>query len=348
MLKKLFCVHLLLICAATAAAQTAVNNLVNLPEADTLIYVSPQRILKDAAPKVMTPADVNKMREQFADIKKAIGIDPTSVDTLVLAVRFHKPSGDLSFVAPDVMAVLSGDFSSESLLTLARLYLQDRLRDEKYGTKSISLVKIDPLIAAAEKNSMLKPYTELAIAPLSINSLVIGNVSYVKAALDAADGTNRINVASVNSLLRDPNALISAAGSPLATFAKSFGLNGTETTTRDPRCVTSFGNFYAGVTMEGNNFIVRGAMNADNPDTAKIINSLLSAVMEQAVDSVPDKDSQAVLKTLTLVAKESEVVLQASIPEKTVAEFIRKKSESSTKPATTQPARKPVRKRRRK
>src|SRR5687767_1400472 len=143
--------------APKAFAQNPQAALANLPEADALIYVSPQRILNEAAPRVMDPAELAKARATFTDMKKGAGIDPSSIEYLVIAVRFNKPAADLSFVAPDVMAVVGGDFSSDSLMTLGQLYLQDKLRVEKYGSKSIALMKVDPIAAQAEKNPILKP-----------------------------------------------------------------------------------------------------------------------------------------------------------------------------------------------
>ena len=143
----------LLTLAPNVVAQSAAASLAALPEADVLIYVSPQRILNEAAPRVMPPAEITKMRAAFADIKKGVGIDPSTLEYLVIAVRFHKPASDLSFVAPDVMAVVGGDFSSDSLMTLGQLYLQDKVRVEKHGSKSISLMKIDPIAAQAAKES---------------------------------------------------------------------------------------------------------------------------------------------------------------------------------------------------
>jgi hypothetical protein len=120
----------LLTLAPNAVAQSAAASLAGLPEADVLIYINPQRILNDAAPRVMPPAEITKMRAAFADIKKGAGIDPSTLEYVVIAVRFHKPAGDLSFVAPDVMAVLGGDFSSDSLMTLGQIYLHDNVRVE--------------------------------------------------------------------------------------------------------------------------------------------------------------------------------------------------------------------------
>lgn len=329
-----------------AAPQNVAAALASLPEADTLIYLNPRRILNDAAPKVVAPNELVKMRAVFDDLKKGVGVDPSTLDYVVLAMRFHKPSGDLNFVPPEVIAVASGDFSADSLMTVARLGLQENARDEKYGARTIAITKIDPVAAAAEKTPLLKSFSEIGFAALNTNTIALGSIGYLKSAMDAVDGTGRISSPAISSLVRDPDVLISAAGSPLTAFAKSFGLMGTQVTPRDPRCETTFGNFYAAITMEGNSFIVRGAMNADNPDTARIMNGLLSSLLQQAVSSVPDKSTQSILNGLKLTASESEVVISAAIPESVVADLIREQSKPATS-SSSQPAKKPVVRRKR-
>jgi hypothetical protein len=344
--KLLLVAAIALLCLTHSAfAQNSAAALSTLPEADAVIYVSPQRILNEAAPRVMEPADVLKMRDTFAELKKSIGIDPASVEYLVIAVRFNKPASDLSFVAPDVMAVMGGDFSSDALMTLGQIYLQDKSRVEKHGSKSIMVLKIDAIAEEAQKNPILKPYTELAAVPLTANSVAIGNLNYIKSAIDAVDGHGRISPATVESLLRDPNALLAASGAPLASFAKAFGLLGLENTSRESRCDTRFGNFYAAVTMNGTNFSLRGAMNADNPDTAKIINSLLSGLMQQGASAILDKNAQSILQNLKMFPRESEIVWEADIPQKVVADYLRPAPKKEEAPKTTAPKR-PIRRKR--
>ena len=332
---------------SVAVAQNSAAALASLPEADAIIYVSPQRILNEAAPRVMAPAELTKMRAAFADVKKSAGIDPSGIEYFVIAARFNKPATDLSFVAPDVMAVVGGDFSSDSLMALGQIYLQDKARVEKHGSKSITVLKLSDLGASEiAKMPMLKSYAEVGIVPLSANSIAIGNLPYLKAAVDAADGNGRISAATLESLLRDPNVLAAATGAPLAAFARSFGLMGLENTSRESRCNTPFGNFYSAVTMTGTNFSLRGAMNADNPDTAKIINNLLSGLMQQGISAIPDKQAQTILQTLKMSTRENEVVWEADIPEKVVADLI-KSTPKATEPPMTKPApKRPVRKKR--
>jgi hypothetical protein len=153
-------------------SQSIVTSLASLPEADTILFSSPQRILNQAAPKVMTAADVAKMHSDFADMKKAVGIDPASIEYVAIAVRFHKPSADLSFVPPDLLVVVGGDFSADSLLATAGVYLQDHSRTETYGSKTLTIMTIDPIAEAAKKNPLLKSFVEIgAVALNQIHSL---------------------------------------------------------------------------------------------------------------------------------------------------------------------------------
>ena len=98
--------------------------------------------------------------------------------------------------------------------------------------------------------------------------------------------------------------------------------------------------------MSGTNFNVRGAMNADNPDTAKIISNLLATVMQQGINAVPDKEAQTILQTIKMTPKESEIVWEADIPETAVANLFKPSPKvSGDKPAAT-PKRTPVRRKR--
>ena len=335
-------VPLVLLLIPITHAQSA-SPLAQLPEADTVIYLSPQKIFNEVAPKVMEATEITKMRAAFVDIKRNIGIDPASVDYLALAIRFNKPAADLSFVPPDVLTVAGGDFSADSLITLIGLYLQDKARTEKYGSKTLTIMKIDPIVEEASKNPFLKSFTELGAVALNSNTIAFGNVNYLKAAINATEGNGRLSSDTITSLLRNPNTLASAAGSPITAFAKSFGMLGTQVVPRAPRCETKFGDFYAAITMEGPNFSLRGAMNADNPDTAKIINGLLAAMFQQAINYIPEKETQSVLKDIRILPKESEVVFEADVPQSTVATFIRNQSKPREIPVVSKPATKPKR-----
>jgi hypothetical protein len=329
---------------ASAPAAQIVSSLASLPEADTLIYVNPQRILNEVVPKFMPAKDVADMRKDFEELRKNAGVDPTKIDFIVIAARFKKPTADLNFQAPEFLAVASGDFSADSLIVLARTASQGRLRDEKYGAKTLGLMTIDPVAKMAETNPLLKSFTEVGIVALNATTIAVGTPAYLRAAIDAGEGKERISTETLNFLVRDPNALMSIAGSPWQAFAKSFGMLGTEVNARAPRCDSKIGDFYVALTMDATNFMLRGASNADNPDTAKIISKLYSGMLAYATQSIPDPTAQALLKNIAITAEGDEVRLNADISQQMVVDLIQKQMK---KPAATStgPEKQPIKKR---
>jgi len=336
---------------SSAASQAIVSSLSVLPEADTLVYINPQRILNELVPKLLPAKDVEGMRKGFEQAKQMAGVDPTKVDYIVIATRFRKPTDDLNFQPPEFMIVASGDFSAESLIGLARMASGGKLRDEKYGAKTLGLMTIDPLLKEAEKNPLLKSFTEMGIVTLSANTIAAGSPRYLRAAIDAGEGKERISMDTLNSLVRDPNALVSIAGAPWHSFAKSFGMLGTETRSRDARCNTRQGDFYAALTMDATNFMLRGAMNADNPDTAKIMSNLFSGLLRHATSSIKDPVAQLLLNGLAIVAEGDEVMIRADVPQQMVTEFIQRQmkpkvaADGAMKPSDAKVVKPPVRRR---
>ena len=125
---------------------------------------------------------------------------------------------------------------------------------------------------------------------------------------------------------------------------------GTDTAPRAAKCESRLGDYYAAVTMAGTNFKLEGAMNAENPDTAKIISNLLGGLMRTLPGMAADaKSFPSMLRMINLTAKENEVVLQAEFPQQMVLDMIREQMKPkatktvSSPPEATSPVKKPRR-----
>jgi hypothetical protein len=333
---------------ATTGAQDANASLATLPTADALVYISPRRILNDAVPHIMSEKDLAGTWEAMTNLKTMAGIDPRTVDYLVILSRVKKPGDDLSFSMPDFMVVTSGDFDGSALMDFVRQAAKDKLREETYNSKSISVLTIDELAAQAVKTPILKSLSQIGIVMLNGNTIAVGTVPYLKSAIDAAAGTGRINPDLLSSAMRDPNALVSFVGSPWTAFAKTFALLGTEHNPRTPKCDMRLGDYYGSLTMEGNSFKLRVAVNADNPDTAKIITSLVTMGFDAVAANVKDSRAQAALKGLSITPTETEVLIQADISQQAVADVLKEMTTSKkTPPAESSPStsRRPAKKR---
>jgi hypothetical protein len=127
---------------------------------------------------------------------------------------------------------------------------------------------------------------------------------------------------------------------------------GTVAAPRAPRCESKIGDFYAALTMDATNFMIRGVTNADNPDTAKILANLYSGLLQYATSSIPDPNAQSVLKGLAITAEGDEVLLRADFSQQMVIEMIKqqmkpKQIEATSASTVTKPAVKRRRTRRR-
>ena len=79
------------------------------------------------------------------------------------------------------------------------------------------------------------------------------------------------------------------------------------------------------------------------------INAQRIELMKQGIDAVPDKNAQAILQGLRMSARDNEVVLEADIPEKVVADYLKPaptKVEISDVTVTKPAPKKPVRRKR--
>jgi hypothetical protein len=104
--------------------------------------------------------------------------------------------------------------------------------------------------------------------------------------------------------------------------------------------------------MDATNLMLRGASNADNPDTAKIISKLYSGLLGYAINSIPDPSAQSLLKGFAITAEGDEVLLRADFPQQMVREMIEQKMKPKMEAAevktaeVTTPAKPSVKRRR--
>lgn len=321
---------------ATVGTTPPTDSLATLPDSEVVVYVNASRILNDAMPRLVPEKELQKIRDGMDQMKAFTNIDLRNMEFIVLSMRFNKPSGGKMFPIPEAMFVIRGDFNAAALISMAMMMSDGKLHLEKYGEHSIYTLKLGDVAGNAANNPFGAAFSELAITTLDASTLAIGNTSYVKSALDAADGRGRIKSETLTSLLRDSNALISITGSPIMAFAKSFGLRMAESS--DPNCMTRFGDYYLALTMGDNVFKISGAMNADNPDTAGIVKNMLSGLLQQGKSLVPDKDSQAMLDQVKLITEGNEVIVEATIPQEMAVKAIRDLFEPPPppKPAVTE------------
>src|SRR3954469_19725137 len=131
--------------ASSAVAQThadARSALSTFPDSQAVLFVNAHRIIKDVLPRVMTPAEYQKMLDE----SKKVGFDVRGLQFAAAGVRFNTdaPAG----TPPEFVLVIKGNFNADSMLALGKIMLAAKnlpSRTETYGSKSIEIIDTETL-----------------------------------------------------------------------------------------------------------------------------------------------------------------------------------------------------------
>jgi hypothetical protein len=162
-------------------------------------------LLNETMPRVLA-GDAAKLAQANAEIDKfktRTGIDPRAFDRVVLSTRFTYPSPRVTKL--ETVAIARGTFDAKVLTASARTAAHGKYREEKYRGATISIIPVNDQMKLFGLWDMR--ISELAVCALDANSLAIGSVATVRAAIDA--GKNGKAGAELAALAtRDPKAVI--------------------------------------------------------------------------------------------------------------------------------------------
>ena len=206
---------ILAICSTQVLAQqTRTRNtpapaglMASLPQSDAVAHVKIRQLLSDAMPRILAnnPAKLAEVNASIEAFETRTGLNPRMFEQVALGVRFKHPAAGVT--QAETVALANGAFNPAAMVAAGRVAANGNYREEKYQGKNIHIFKLD------EKIRLLGVFdfriAELAAAPLDGNVLALGDLSSVRAAIDAGRQRKRgINADLIALANRDPNALI--------------------------------------------------------------------------------------------------------------------------------------------
>jgi hypothetical protein len=178
-----------------------------LPQSDAVAQVKIRQLLSEAMPRILAnnSAKLSEVNASIEAFKTRTGLDPRMFEQVALGVRFTHPSAGVT--KAETVALANGEFSPAAMVAAGRVASNGNYREEKYQGKNIYIFKLD------ENVRLLGVFdfriSELAAAPLDGNVLALGDLTSVRAAIDAGRQRRRAQNADLIALAsRDPNALI--------------------------------------------------------------------------------------------------------------------------------------------
>ena len=348
---------LLFALAQAAAAQAppvdARRALSSLPDSHAVLYVNARRVINDVLPKLMPPAEYQKMLTQA----QQVGFDPRGVEYVAVGARFaDTPTIN---TPPDFVVVVRGAFNADTLLALGRVGLeakQLKSRQETYGSRTLEILDLQELSkppegagdGAAKPPSSI-PYREVAVVALDANTLVFGVPAYVKAALDASGGQGVLKASLVDLAAREPQALWSLTADLPPNLAQYMHKVGAPSNKEFDEMVGWLKQVSIAQGMDALNYTLSAAVLTDAPEHASAYSGLVrmglmaaqTALSAEAAKQTPRhkdyKRTRAALNTIKTFVNRTEgntLILSASVPQAAVAEFIKQEmAPAKPKPA---------------
>jgi hypothetical protein len=193
----------------TSAARPTPSLAASLPASETVALVKVKRLLDEALPAMLAsdPAKLTEVNAGIENFKLRTGLDPRAFDELALGLGYEYPSPRVTKVT--TVALASGTFSPSALVAAGRKAANGKYREEKYQGKTIHVFSLDEQLRIFGVLDL--KIRELAVAPLSSNTIALGDLQRVRGAITASKGNAQngelILLASQNS-----NAIVGFGG----------------------------------------------------------------------------------------------------------------------------------------
>ena len=311
----------MVICAAAARGQ---NLITSLPESDAVMSVNVRRIVTETLPRVLPPEQLSQVQAALAKAKQVAGFDVANIEAAVVGMRLNR-SAPLS--APSMLLVMHGSFNADALVSLLKIGLSGKTRDEKYGAKTLTVLKLSDLMKSGPAAA-----TEAAIVALDGGTLAVGAPAYVKAMLDTDASKSRIKPELAQLVGREPDALIRiAALVPQGLFAGLLpkDAQGSE---EIGRLVGSIEQLYIGLNMDAQVFPLSLILKMNTAENARAVAGLLQMVTQMGAN-IQDKNVKPIIDALKITSEGTEVQVRTVLPQDLIASFVRGLLSPPAKPA---------------
>lgn len=319
--------------ASTNAALAA------LPASDFVISIDAQRALNETLPSflVNNPVQLAKMNAKLDEFQRKTGINPRSFESIAIGGRFNAAKRH----DPRMVVIARGNFNADQMLDAA--FAAAKAKGEKiekeerqYEGKRIILIsstrnwkaegETDKNSAAVTPGAGLKR-DKLAIAVIDNNTLSIGELESVSAAVDASLGRNRVDDELVRLATQTPNAVVGFSGKIPQGFTEKASPNSTI-----EKYFASIRGFYGSFSANGTEAETSLTLRTETAEQASDIGQALNTIKSLSAfgfsrssgggstkaDSLAD-----IIKSLSITVQGNEVQFNLSIPQGSLAPLMR-------------------------
>jgi len=308
--------------APSANAATAADALSYLPASDAIALIDVRRLLNQTLPRILAqdPAKLAQANAEVEKFKARTGIDPRSFDRVVLGTRYVYPSPNVTKL--ETVAIAHGTFDAKALVAAGRIAANGKYREEKYQGATIIVLSINDQMKLFGFWNM--KVSELAVCGIDSNTLAIGDLGIVRAAIDAGK-KGRANADLATLATRDPNAVIGfGANVPSALLAN---LNvGNDTVAKDAKSIRQI---YGSLGSIENDVSLLLVARTDTVDAAKNLGDTveglkqLGGILVTRMQQPRKALAQSALDNLKITTRGNEVEIRTRVDAANLASVIK-------------------------
>jgi len=247
---------------APAASNAASNIASYLPPSDAIAVVDVKRMLNETMPSILG-SDQAKLDQANAEIDKfktKTGLDLRQFNRVAAGIRYSYPNATTTRL--EMVAIAHGTFDATAVTASARAAATGKSRQEQYRGLTITIINVNDQIKLLGLWNMT--INELAICPLDSNSLALGSLVNVKAAIDAGKA-GRASAELIALATRDPGAVIGFGANVTSELLAKLDV-GNDTIAKD---VSSIKQVYGSVGSTQSDVTMMMVARTDSPDAAK-------------------------------------------------------------------------------
>jgi hypothetical protein len=272
------------------------------------------------------------MMAELDEVHKKTGINILSIDRIVMGARFFGSSmSNLNKEDIGIVIIVHGDFDANTFIAALKRETKGKVDETTYGGK---VVYSEPLPAPPKKKA---PREVPAVAIIDSNTLAVGDLPQVRAAIDAAvSGNGRVDSALVELAERDESALIGVAGNVPETLRQALSNSAPKEESEKAivNALLGLRQVYSsvGAPPVGFNIIFGGRFGTT--EQAQSVADMLLGLRNQVSQEVPDEETRAMLQGVQITAQGDEVQLKGDVKNEVVQDFIASMVKDE-KPATS-------------
>lgn len=326
-----------------SAASADSNALSALPASDIVITIDTQRLMNETLPVIFAdkPDLLAKVNEKIEKFKKDSGIDPRTIDSIAVGLRFTTPSAK-DF---DAVVIARGHFNSTEVIdagfTAAKNKHEAQKREEQYEGKTIFVLEpvrdtapvtdSDEAAASSDESDKVdiqvkQDSEQMAVVALDANTIAAGKLKSVRATIDASMGRNRVDDELVRMATLNSSAHVGFSGRIPQSMSEKMAASSRGPEGKYFASIREFYGSFSAVGTDSETFVaVRTEKAGDAQDISQALNALKllgGFGMGQSEKGAADPVA-ALLKGLSITTQDNEVQIKLRFNQKDLAPFIR-------------------------